>query len=634
MQHDAAALLELLKGLTEEQFRELCLLHFPYVSDQLTAAMGMSAMVQRLFAYATKQKMLDELVDAVKPYNPRAHEAYLLLVAKKAAPVAEAAAAVPRCDVLILAANPLQTPPLQLQQEVDLVRARLQETEVGKRYRAEAVTSVRARDLSRHLLEADPLIVHFCGHGGPDGGILLQDDLGQAHNLSPEALADLFAALNRRVECVLLNLCYSIDRADALLDKVPTVIGMEGQVDDRTARAFAEGFYRGLANERGYREAFELGRAQVKIQNLPTGDAPRIASRIGAPGVLKPALVGVMRSSYLPRAQETTPLYPLWFGTDREPVDASDYTLGFTNVRDKKIHYGTCEVAVPESHDPGSTGSGFFKRLKKRADDRLKLDRNSLRCLEETAFWPSLRDTLQREHEEGERMAVVFIHGYHVTFETAALIAAQIGCDLKVPGVMAFFSWPSRGTYRGYGADAASVEVSEANIIHFLTRLVADSGAEKVHVIAHSMGNRGLLRSMMKIADTAAGKTGKPFNQIFLAAPDVDRDFFIKNAVVYPKAAERTTLYVSAKDWALTFSGLLVYQNDRAGFTPPITVVDGIDTVDVTKIDMSSFGHGYYSQAKPVLQDMHALMWHNQGPEQRFALDRKRTLGGKVYWVM
>jgi len=27
----------------------------------------------------------------------------------------------------------------------------------------------------------------------------------------------------------------------------------------------------------------------------------------------------------------------------------------------------------------------------------------------------------------------------------AAIRAAQIGCDLKVPGITAFFSWPSKG---------------------------------------------------------------------------------------------------------------------------------------------------------------------------------------------
>jgi esterase/lipase superfamily enzyme len=629
MQHDIASLRALVNQLTEDQFRELCEDHFPYVSNQLATGMTRSHMVRLLLEFAQKQMELDTLVDAIKPHNPKGHEKYVQQFSAKAS----APAAIQACDVLIVAANPRQTPPLRLQQEVELIRARLQETEVGQRYRAEAMPAVRVDDLSRLLLQADPLIVHFCGHGGPEGEIILENDQGQPHGLTPEALGGLFAAVRGRVECVLLNLCYSIERADALLEQVPTVIGMEGPVEDQAARTFASGFYRGLAARKGYRDAFEVGRAEIAIANLPTAAAPRLAARVAAPGVLAPALAGVMRSAQLPKARATTPYYPLWFGTDREPNDEADLTKGFSSIRDKRIHYGTCRVAVPRSHKIGSTGSGFWKRLVTGTDDRLQLDSTSLHGLGEDAFWKSLRETLQTEHDKGERMAMLFIHGFRVTFEGAAQIAAQIGFDLQVPGVMAFFSWPSKGKLFGYGADAASIEVSEEHIVHFLERLVRDSSAEKVHVIAHSMGNRGLLRSVKRVVDAVADKTRKLFNQIFLAAPDEDRDFFLQHAGAYVDAAERTTLYVSAKDWALTASGL-IYQDDRAGFTPPVTVVDGIDTVDVTKIDMSSFGHGYYAQAEPVLRDMHALMWHDQKPQQRFAFERQRTESGKPYWVI
>ena len=86
---------------------------------------------------------------------------------------------------------------------------------------------------------------------------------------------------------------------------------------------------------------------------------------------------------------------------------------------------------------------------------------------------------------------MVFIHGYNVSFEEAALRAAQLGYDLGIAGVMAFYSWPSQGTLQGYAADAASIEASEAFISDFLTRMATTSGVARVHIIAHSMGNRG-----------------------------------------------------------------------------------------------------------------------------------------------
>jgi pimeloyl-ACP methyl ester carboxylesterase len=99
--------------------------------------------------------------------------------------------------------------------------------------------------------------------------------------------------------------------------------------------------------------------------------------------------------------------------------------------------------------------------------------------------------------------ALCFLHGFNVTFADAAIRAAQIGYDLKVPGATAFFSWPSRGSVAAYPVDEASIEASERAITDFLVDFTAHCGAEKVHVIAHSMGNRGLLRALQRIAAQA-----------------------------------------------------------------------------------------------------------------------------------
>src|SRR5262245_31066233 len=104
------------------------------------------------------------------------------------------------------------------------------------------------------------------------------------------------------------------------------------------------------------------------------------------------------------------------------------------------------------------------------------------------------RDGCRRPH------ALVFLHGFNVTFEDAAIRAAQIGFDLKVLGATAFFSWPSRGRVTAYPADEATIEASEPAIADFLVDFAANCGAEKVHLIAHSMGNRGLLRALQRIA--------------------------------------------------------------------------------------------------------------------------------------
>jgi esterase/lipase superfamily enzyme len=292
------------------------------------------------------------------------------------------------------------------------------------------------------------------------------------------------------------------------------------------------------------------------------------------------------------------------------------------------VHYGTCKVAIPKSHKIGSVGSSWLKRVLAWEDDRLKLV--ELAALAELDFWRQARQALEQWRPD-ERRALVFIHGYNVSFEDAALRAAQIGVDLKVPGITAFYSWPSKGSVLGYPADEATIEASESQITAFLTRFASDSGAERVDVLAHSMGNRGLLRALQRMLQQAARAGRVPFGQLMLAAPDIDAGLFRDLAIAYAQVAQRTTLYVSSKDKALAASGI-VHDHPRAGYTPPVMVMPGIDTVEVSNIDLTFLGHGYYAAARDLLHDMHNLIMHGEPPESRLGLVRTQTPAGGRYW--
>jgi esterase/lipase superfamily enzyme len=324
-------------------------------------------------------------------------------------------------------------------------------------------------------------------------------------------------------------------------------------------------------------------------------------------------------------------LYAVWFGTNRAPVDASDTGKGFSNNRDPHgtVRYGTCLVYIPRAHNDGSTGTPFWKRwLKlKFTDDHLKLE--MIRpFISADDFLAALREEMVSHEQEDERIVLVYLHGYNTSFEQAALRAAQIGFDLKVD-TTAFYSWPSKAAVKGYAADIARVEASERQIAGFLTAVATGSGAHRVHVIAHSMGNRGFARAVSRITHAAA-TSGVRFGQIILAAPDMDVDLFKDLAIAYPKISQRTTMYVSAKDKALSMSSWL-QDSDRAGFTPPVTVVKGIDTVEVTSIDLTLLGHGYFAAAGPVLDDMKALIDAGKPPDKRRRIEG-RVQGKKKFW--
>ena len=70
----------------------------------------------------------------------------------------------------------------------------------------------------------------------------------------------------------------------------------------------------------------------------------------------------------------------------------------------------------------------------------------------------------------------------------------------------------------------------------------------------------------------------------------------------------------------------------RVGLLPPVFVVPGIDTVNVTNVDLSLLGHGYIRNARSVLEDMYQLFLSEAPPEKRFGLRRDTTAAGESFW--
>jgi esterase/lipase superfamily enzyme len=322
--------------------------------------------------------------------------------------------------------------------------------------------------------------------------------------------------------------------------------------------------------------------------------------------------------------------YVVWYGTNRRRYDENDLTKGYSAERDRKVHYGSCRVYIPEAHKIGSLGSPWWKRLITRTDDRLKL--REIKEADNTSFWHQIALRLSKL-SVAERHAVIFVHGYNVSFHDAALRAAQIGVDLSIKGTMAFFSWPSQGSLRGYIADSATIEASEQDITDFMLDFATRSGAEAVHIIAHSMGNRGVLRAVHRIAQRTQQRSQVPFGQVILAAADVDSGTFRQLCGAYAQVARRTTLYVSERDRAVEASHWL-HQFPRVGLMPPVCVTRGIDTVAVTNVDLTLLGHGYIGDAREVLTDIHQLITAGSPPEHRFGIEEETTPYGERFWMI
>ena len=128
-----------------------------------------------------------------------------------------------------------------------------------------------------------------------------------------------------------------------------------------------------------------------------------------------------------------------------------------------------------------------------------------------------------------------------------------------------------------------SVGISGRKMADFLDTVVAQSGAERIHLLAHSMGNRALIEALQTyLARRAPDKRQHLFGQIVFTAPDVDRDYFVDAIESLRSSAERVTLYASGNDYALR-SSQFVHGAPRAGTAGDVIIrMAGLDTIDMS----------------------------------------------------
>jgi hypothetical protein len=181
--------------------------------------------------------------------------------------------------ILILTANPKDTSPLRLGQEVRDIEEGLQRAENRDQFALKSKFAVRPRDIQRAMLDINPSIVHFSGHGTGDEGLVFEDEKGSTKLVDGEALAGLFELFAETVECVVLNGCYSEVQAEAITQHINYVIGMKQAIGDKAAIEFAIGFYDALGAGRSVEFAHKLGCAAIRLAGIPEQLTPILKNK-------------------------------------------------------------------------------------------------------------------------------------------------------------------------------------------------------------------------------------------------------------------------------------------------------------------------------------------------------------------
>lgn len=176
--------------------------------------------------------------------------------------------------ILFLAANPKDSSRLRLDEEVSRIEKALERSRFRDKFRLEQRWAVQIPDLRRALLDEQPGIIHFSGHGSELGRIYLEDTSGNGKEVSPEALGNLFNLFADQIKCVVLNACYSETQASEIVKHGIPVIGMNTAVPDKVAVEFSEAFYDALGAGKDISFAFQLGRSAIELYNLKAEDIP------------------------------------------------------------------------------------------------------------------------------------------------------------------------------------------------------------------------------------------------------------------------------------------------------------------------------------------------------------------------
>ena len=288
------------------------------------------------------------------------------------------------------------------------------------------------------------------------------------------------------------------------------------------------------------------------------------------------------------------------------------------------IDLGSVTVSVPTRRDAGTIPTESWWRGELVPDPVKHFVLRRIVRQDEGTFYGSVRSRI--DQDEAKR-AFVYVHGFNNSFEDAAFRTAQIAHDLSFEGAPIFYSWPSDALETAYFMDEDDAEWATGHFREFLRTLRQRTGAEVIHLVAHSMGTRVLCNALKQLPEAEE----QPFDSIILAAPDIDAGIFENElAPALLPRGKLVTLYASANDAAIQLSKQF-NGNPRAGEISVARAMASrthVDTVDVSAIAQ---GHAYVGNNGRVLEDVRAQLVEGLPAELRSGLQRVEQ---PPHWVL
>jgi hypothetical protein len=266
--------------------------------------------------------------------------------------------------ILFLSANPSSTSRLRLDEEMREIQDGLRRGEHRDSFDLQSRVAVRPRDIRRALLDTAPSIIHFSGHGSGEEGLVFEDETGNAQLVNTDALSSLFELFADQIECLVLNACYSEVQAEAIVEHIPFVIGMNAAIGDRAAIEFSTSFYDAIVAGKPIDFAYKLGRSAIQMAGVQGHLIPVLKSK-------ESQLTDVFQS-YTHTEKSSLDFLPSSLSpSERFIALLADYSMGTdiyenlpSNTQDnlRSIQLAALRLLLTDQLDNGGWGKTFLYR--------------------------------------------------------------------------------------------------------------------------------------------------------------------------------------------------------------------------------------------------------------------------------
>lgn len=365
----------------------------------------------------------------------------------------------------------------------------------------------------------------------------------------------------------------------------------------------------------------------------------------------------------------------IYFGTNRLVLSEKPAKFGDPYNADKPYYFRVGEVEVERRGDSWARPDDAYACGQPVLYAEKPSPKNPAReILGSAKLFHELRETMVND----PRDVLIFIHGFASTFESAMERAAELRDQYLSPKtdpatgtlqkrgrepLVFAFSWPSDGVTVGtatgaagsdrrkwaYSSDREDARASGLAIARCALRMFAflndlkreERCAQRIHLVAHSMGNwtlRHAAQELKQLAADAGAPLQRIFEHTFLMASDINDDALEKEDWLAPlmRLSRQVHVYHAFNDSALSLSDTKPNHGARLGHFGPANMAvlnDRVTAVDCRDVSftpsIAHARHQYYRIAPEVVRDVRQVL-AGKSPDE---IKGRSAVGGGRYRI-